>query len=53
MGNDAFSAGVVPGGLKDKQEIKILICFLLHNTDHNFKKRYYFHTSNAGFSQLF
>ena len=38
MGNDAFSAGVVPGGLKDKQEIKILICFLLHNTDHNLTK---------------
>ncbi len=29
MGNNAFTAGVIPGGLKDKQEIKILICFLL------------------------
>lgn len=38
MGNNAFSAGVIPGGLKDKQEIKILICFLLHNTDQNLTK---------------
>ncbi len=38
MGNDAFSAGVVPGGLKDKQEIKILICFLLDKTEQNFTK---------------
>ena len=27
---NAFSAGVVPGGLKDKNEIKILICYLIH-----------------------
>lgn len=38
MSNDAFSAGVVPGGLKDKQEIKILICFLLDKTEQNFTK---------------
>ena len=28
---DAFSAGVLPGGLRDKQEIKILICYLFNN----------------------
>ncbi len=27
--NKAFSAGVAPGGLRDKNEIKILICFLM------------------------
>ncbi len=38
MSNNAFSAGVVPGGLKDKQEIKILICFLLDKADKSLTK---------------
>ncbi len=38
MNSNVFSAGVVPGGLQDKQEIKILICFILDNTNYNFKK---------------
>lgn len=28
---DAFSAGVLPGGLRDTQEIKILICYIFSN----------------------
>ena len=30
MNNDAFSAGVEPGGLYSSQEIKILICYMLN-----------------------
>ena len=29
MGNDAFSLGVAPGGLKDRAEIKLMVCYLL------------------------
>ena len=29
MANDAFTAGVVPGGLNSHSEVKILICYLL------------------------
>ena len=29
MVSKAFSAGVVPGGLRDKNEIKILICYII------------------------
>lgn len=38
MNDNTFSAGVVPGGLKDKQEIKILICFILDKIEHSLKK---------------
>ena len=31
MEYDAFSAGISPGGLRNRQEIKILICYLLTN----------------------
>jgi|LSQX01.1.fsa_nt_gb hypothetical protein len=30
---DAFSAGVEPGGLRSRNEIKLLICFLLRSLD--------------------
>lgn len=29
MDNDAFSMGVAPGGLKDRSEIKLMVCYLL------------------------
>ena len=29
MQNDAFSMGVAPGGLKDRSEIKLMVCYLL------------------------
>lgn len=29
MENDAFSLGVAPGGLKDRAEIKLMVCYLL------------------------
>ena len=29
MQNDAFTAGVEPGGLQSKDEIRILLCYLL------------------------
>ena len=29
MESKAFSAGVIPGGLRDKNEIKILICYII------------------------
>lgn len=29
MDNDAFSLGVAPGGLKDRSEIKLMVCYLL------------------------
>ena len=38
MSNNAFSAGVLPGGLKNKQEIKIMICFILDKVEHHLKK---------------
>ncbi len=38
MNNNVFSAGVVPGGLKAKQDITLLICFILEILDHNFIK---------------
>lgn len=31
MDNDAFSMGVAPGGLKDRTDIKIMVCYLLKN----------------------
>lgn len=31
MDSNAFTAGVKPGGLKNDYEIKILICYMLHN----------------------
>ena len=31
MEHNAFSAGVLPGGLTDRQEIKILICYIFDN----------------------
>ncbi len=29
MSSDTFSEGIVPGGLRDKNEIKLLVCYLL------------------------
>lgn len=29
MDNDAFSLGVAPGGLKERSEIKLMVCYLL------------------------
>lgn len=29
MANDAFSSGVAPGGLKDRADIKLMVCYLL------------------------
>lgn len=29
MDNDAFSLGVAPGGLKDRADIKLMVCYLL------------------------
>lgn len=31
MGFDAFDAGVEPGGLRSKSEIKLLVCYLLRS----------------------
>ena len=33
MENDAFSLGVAPGGLKDRAEIKLMVCYLLKTLD--------------------
>lgn len=33
MDNDAFSLGVAPGGLKDRSEIKLMVCYLLKTLD--------------------
>lgn len=30
---DKFNNGVAPGGLRDKEQIKVLICYLMDNTD--------------------
>lgn len=38
MKKRAFSAGVIPGGLQDKNEIKILICFIISKIDALLKK---------------
>jgi len=38
MEYDAFSGGLAPGGLRNKDEIKILICYLLHQVDRPLKK---------------
>ena len=32
MQNDALDAGIRPGGLRSKQDIKILICYILEKT---------------------
>lgn len=32
MGNDALDAGIRPGGLRSKQDIKILICYIISKT---------------------
>ncbi len=33
MDNDAFSLGVAPGGLKDRADIKLMVCYLLKTLD--------------------
>lgn len=33
MDNDAFGLGVAPGGLKDRSEIKLMVCYLLKTLD--------------------
>ena len=38
-GYDAFSAGVEPGGLRNRNEIKVLIAFLLKNTERGLLRR--------------
>ena len=38
MKQDAFTAGICPGGLTSHQEIKILICYLLYNTKLSLRK---------------
>ena len=38
-GYDAFSAGVEPGGLRNRNEIKVLIAFLLKNTERGLSHR--------------
>lgn len=38
MENNTFTEGVQPGGLNDKQEIKILICFIMDKLDKPLKK---------------
>lgn len=38
-GYDAFSAGVEPGGLRNRNEIKVLIAFLLKNTERGLSRR--------------
>lgn len=38
-GYDAFSAGVEPGGLRSSNEIKVLIAFLLKNTEYRLSRR--------------
>ncbi|MBR0423320.1 MAG: DUF4364 family protein [Clostridia bacterium] len=35
---DAFSAGIAPGGLRDIQEIKILICYIFDKLDIHLRK---------------
>ena len=59
MDHKAFSAGVLPGGLNDRQEIKILICYLfdhfscpvsksfITDTLQNYGLANYFETSQA------
>jgi len=32
MANDTFSEGIAPGGLRDRADIKLLVCYLLKNT---------------------
>lgn len=61
--NKAFSAGVAPGGLRDKNQIKILICFIMDKVRHPLSKSdvalalqtygiaNYFETSNS-FSEM-
>lgn len=36
--NDAFSAGVNPGGLKTSQQIKVLVCYILHTVAQPMKR---------------
>ncbi len=38
MVSNAFSAGIVPGGLRDKSEIKILICYIMDKIKNPLKK---------------
>lgn len=38
MSNNTFSAGVLPGGLCDSQEIKILICYIMNHFNIAFEK---------------
>ena len=42
MEYDAFSAGVEPGGLRNRNEIKVLIAFLIENLERSLSKRQLF-----------
>ncbi len=51
---DAFSAGVEPGGLRNKSEIKLLICFLLESLDKPLTKEQVFEIMlNNGLANYF
>lgn len=54
MKSNAFSAGVNPGGLRNIQEIKVLICYILSNIDTKIKKSDLISTlQNGGISNYF
>lgn len=54
MKSKAFSAGVNPGGLRNIQEIKVLICYILSNSDVKIKKSDLISTlQNSGISNYF
>ncbi len=54
MKSNTFSAGVNPGGLRNIQEIKVLICYILSNIDTKIKKSDLISTlQNGGISNYF
>ena len=54
MRTNTFSAGVSPGGLRNIQEIKVLICYILSNIDIKIKKSDLISTlQNGGISNYF
>jgi hypothetical protein len=54
MKSNAFSAGVNPGGLRNTQEIKVLICYILSNIGTEIKKSDLISAlQNAGISNYF
>ena len=53
MAFDTFDEGINPGGMRSKNEIKTLICYLYNSVKENRQRNCHTGNSKAGACQLF